>query len=634
MKSDKKGQSMTLIILASCGFLVLVGIITLITLHYIEKLSEPEYQAQFKSRVGSMGIWGWLAVLGIQIIQIVIAFIPGEPIEIFAGVLYGTFGGLVVCLVGCAIASAIIFKLSKKFGRLLLNRFFGVKKVKGWRWIQDNQKIEMIIFILFFIPGTPKDMLTYVVGVSDLKLSKFIKISSLARIPSILSSAMVGSAMRQGEWEISIAVFILTGIVGLVGLRCRNRMIDFCRSFENRGNKNMKAQCLDFIETVHIEKLYPLIFCRLHFERQIDIDRLKYAVRQTLLTVPQILYSYDLKTGKWIDKGHTVDKVFACSDTDMGNDWYWDLQTEPQLKIHVCRNQTNDVLTIGISHILCDGAGFLQYLYLLSHCYNHKEPAVLQNQRDIKPILDTIDIGMASKHSPSPRPAVALPFDQSSAMSYCLTRTIEEPDFIEARRRAKASNCTINDLFLTAYARVVTSILKTDSIVLPCPADLRRFGDLADSLTIANMTGMYKPWITVKPDECFEATLRRVHSEMARLKSSYSCFMGVPLLRFFYNKLPLFLSNAVVKKHYTISPISYSNLGVIEDEQLTFTGNRINHCFLTGAYRYSPDFQLFVSTYRNTCTLNCTLIGSDRRKEMGLDILEQVKCEIAEWLKS
>jgi NRPS condensation-like uncharacterized protein/uncharacterized membrane protein YdjX (TVP38/TMEM64 family) len=635
MKSTKRDKSMTHIILASFGFLALVVIITLALLPYIEKLSEPEYQAQFKSRVESMGFKGLLAIFGIQILQIVIAFIPGEPIEILAGVLYGTFGGLVLCLVGCAIASTIIFTLSKKSGKPLLNRFFGEEKVKDWQWIHDKKKIETITFILFFIPGTPKDMLTYVVGISDLKLSNFIVISTLARIPSILSSCMVGATIRQGKWEISIAVFVLTGIIGLVGIRYKNRMIDFCQSFANRGNRNMKAQCLDFMETVHIEKLYPLIFCHLHFEKHIDIDRLKYAVQQTLLTVPQILCSYDLKKGRWIDKGYTVDKVFICSDTDIGNDWCWDLQTEPQLKIHVCRNKTNNVLTIGISHILCDGTGFLQYLYLLSYCYNHKDPpAALQNQRDIKPLLDSIDIRTTHKIIPSFNKTVELPFDKSGDIPFCLTRTIEKTDFLEMRRKTKVSNCTINDVFLTVYARVVTRVLETDSIVLPCPVDLRRFWKSADTLTIANMTGIYKLRIIVKPDKCFETTLLQVHKEMAQLKASYDCFIGMPLLHLLYNKVPLFFLNRIAKKYYTILPISYTNLGVIEDEKLTFDGNRMNHCFLTGTYRYSPDFQLSVSTYRNTCTLNCTLIGSDRRKEIGLNLLEQVKVEIAEWLKS
>mgnify|MGYP002589264205 CR=1 FL=1 len=107
---------------------------------------------------------GLLVVLGIQILQVVIAFIPGEPVEIFSGALYGTVGGLLICLSGCMIASTIIFALSKRYGKPLFYSLFSKEKVQGWKWLQDSRKCSMVTFILFLIPGTPKDMLTYIVG--------------------------------------------------------------------------------------------------------------------------------------------------------------------------------------------------------------------------------------------------------------------------------------------------------------------------------------------------------------------------------------------------------------------------------------------------------------------------------------
>ena len=76
----------------------------------------------------------------------------------------------------------------------------------------------MVTFILFLIPGTPKDMLTYIVGVTDMSVWKFIGISTFARIPSVLSSTIIGSTMRQGEWKVSLIVFLVTGIIGIVGI--------------------------------------------------------------------------------------------------------------------------------------------------------------------------------------------------------------------------------------------------------------------------------------------------------------------------------------------------------------------------------------------------------------------------------
>jgi len=224
---DKKTRNRVIVYCTLfCG--LVIGI-TVILLPYFQRLSEPEFQASIQNWINRIGIWGVLLIFAIQVLQIVIAFIPGEPVEILAGALYGTLGGLAICLAGCVFASTVIFALSKRFGKELLYRLFGKEKTTNWKWLQDNQKSEMVTFILFFIPGTPKDMLTYIVGVTEMSVKKFIAISTLARIPSIFSSTMIGSAMRQGDWKMSLIVFLITGIVGIVGIGFKDKIIDFCR---------------------------------------------------------------------------------------------------------------------------------------------------------------------------------------------------------------------------------------------------------------------------------------------------------------------------------------------------------------------------------------------------------------------
>ena len=181
-------------------FVGLIVGITVVLFPYIERLSDPQSQNDIEALLEKMGVMGFLVVLGIQILQVVIAFIPGEPVEIFSGALYGTVGGLLICLSGCVIASTIIFALSKRYGKPLLYSLFRKKKCRGrGKWLQDSRKCSMVTFILFLIPGTPKDMLTYIVGVTDMSVWKFIGISTFARIPSVLSSTIIGSTMRQGN---------------------------------------------------------------------------------------------------------------------------------------------------------------------------------------------------------------------------------------------------------------------------------------------------------------------------------------------------------------------------------------------------------------------------------------------------
>ena len=250
MKDTKKKRR---IFIALLLIFLVIGL-TALLFPFMRRLSNPQELEAFQARVAQIGIAGPLAVLGIQILQIIIAFIPGEPVELLAGALYGALPGLLICLTGCVLASTVIFLLSKRFGKRFLTHFFSQEKIDTWRWLQDNEKIDLVVFLLFLIPGTPKDMLTYVVGITDMKVSKFIGLSTFARIPSVLSSTMIGSAMWQGQWKISLIVLLLTGALGVAGILSKQRVLTFCRSFTRHHTAGPKNQSPDVQDPARHEK--------------------------------------------------------------------------------------------------------------------------------------------------------------------------------------------------------------------------------------------------------------------------------------------------------------------------------------------------------------------------------------------
>ncbi|WMJ87679.1 TVP38/TMEM64 family protein [Anaerocolumna sp. MB42-C2] len=230
-KNKKSINKLTIIILI---FFLLMFVLGLISLPYLNLLSEPKSQQTLKAWVTSFGIGGWFLILSMQIIQILIAFIPGEPIEILAGVLYGGFGGLFLCLFGCTLASSCVFMLSKNFGTPLVAKLFNKNKLEAFAFVKDTKKLEIIVFILFIIPGTPKDMLTYVAGTSPMKLAQFLAISTFARFPSIVSSTFIGSTLRNGQWETAALIFALTAILGVLGIKYQEHMVGFCKRLGQR----------------------------------------------------------------------------------------------------------------------------------------------------------------------------------------------------------------------------------------------------------------------------------------------------------------------------------------------------------------------------------------------------------------
>lgn len=204
------------------SIIIIIAIIAIIVYLFplVMNLSTPEGQANFKEKVEESGIWGMMALFGLQVAQIFLFIVPGEPIEILSGMCYGWFWGTIFILISSCIISTIIFLLVKKFGRKFVYDFCDRKKVikiEKNKLFQNPKKIEMILLILYLIPGTPKDLFAYVSGLLPIKTLPFILISTFARLPSVISSTLAGQNLALGDWKMSIilygAVFIIVGII-------------------------------------------------------------------------------------------------------------------------------------------------------------------------------------------------------------------------------------------------------------------------------------------------------------------------------------------------------------------------------------------------------------------------------------
>ncbi len=123
------------------------------------------------------------------------------------------FGGMLVIFLGAFISSVIIFYAVRKFGKSFIYSFVSkekIEKLENSKLLSDQKKLDMILFILFFIPGTPKDLFVYIAGLLPIKPLKFFAISTFARFPSIISSTIAGSSLVEGNWTAIIMTYILT----------------------------------------------------------------------------------------------------------------------------------------------------------------------------------------------------------------------------------------------------------------------------------------------------------------------------------------------------------------------------------------------------------------------------------------
>ena len=204
-------------------FLLFAGLVTVFIgrpmLRFVE---EPDL---FRNWVDEHGIGGRLLFLGMVIFQVFFAIIPGEPLEIGAGYAFGTIEGTLLCLAGTTIGGILVFLLVRKIGVRLVEVFFPIEKIRSLWFLRTSKRRNFLTFLLFFIPGTPKDLLCYFVGLTDMKLSTWICITSVARIPSIVTSTIGGDALGEEKYVLAIVAFAITAVVSVVGILIYQKII-------------------------------------------------------------------------------------------------------------------------------------------------------------------------------------------------------------------------------------------------------------------------------------------------------------------------------------------------------------------------------------------------------------------------
>ena len=193
-------------------FLTVAWVIGRPIIRFVQK---PEL---FRAWVDEHGIWGNLAFLGMMFLQVVIAVIPGEPLEIGAGYAFGFWEGTLLCMLGIFLGSAAVFLLVRRFGTHLVEVFFDKKKIHSLKFLQESKKRDLLIFFVMFIPGTPKDLLSYFAGLTDIKLGRWLVISTIARLPSVITSTIGGNAVGEQNYLFAVLVFAGTLAVSALGL--------------------------------------------------------------------------------------------------------------------------------------------------------------------------------------------------------------------------------------------------------------------------------------------------------------------------------------------------------------------------------------------------------------------------------
>ncbi len=198
------------------GILVLFVALTVALWSYIAQFTSQEGTDRLTDIVRDSGPLGIGILLLAQLLQVVIAFIPGEVVQIAAGALYGPLWGTVIVLVGACLSTMLIYTLVRRLGMPFVSKVVPEDIQKKLGFVSDSSRLDFIVFLLFLIPGLPKDIITYVVALTAIRPARFFLLSTVGRAPGVIVSSFAGYSLAEGEWLILLAIGIVAVAIILV----------------------------------------------------------------------------------------------------------------------------------------------------------------------------------------------------------------------------------------------------------------------------------------------------------------------------------------------------------------------------------------------------------------------------------
>lgn len=208
------------------AFLALMVVIMVLLWPYIHEVFEPGGLSRVIDDVRNAGPLGFLILLAMQFMQIVVAFIPGEVVQMAAGMMYGPWLGAAVILLGCIISSAFVFAVVHRLGAPFVQDMVPTKYLDKFRASEESGKLSIVVFILFLIPAMPKDTFTYLVPLTNMRMRDFLILSNVGRIPGIVISTYAANGLVDGNITQSIIIFAVVAVIAIVAIVFRDKIMN------------------------------------------------------------------------------------------------------------------------------------------------------------------------------------------------------------------------------------------------------------------------------------------------------------------------------------------------------------------------------------------------------------------------
>ncbi|MBQ9075055.1 MAG: TVP38/TMEM64 family protein [Mogibacterium sp.] len=191
----------------------------------------PEFIMQYKGYAAAV-------LTGIQILQVIICIIPGQPIQLAASYLFGVLKGYLISISGAFIGAFIAFYIARALGKDSLEAIFGEEKVNDYHRKLNSGKGLTAVLLIYLIPGVPKDLVAYVAGISDMRLRPFLIVSTIGRSPGMLGSLLTGYFISSRNYAAIGVLAVVTAVILIICFVKRKQLVAMLDDLEKKDEQN------------------------------------------------------------------------------------------------------------------------------------------------------------------------------------------------------------------------------------------------------------------------------------------------------------------------------------------------------------------------------------------------------------
>jgi len=409
-----------------------------------------------------------------------------------------------------------------------------------------------------------------------------------------------------------------------------------------KGVKRYRAEVWDKVQLCYKEYNDHQLHCVIYINGILDVEYIKQAVLLSIELIP-LLGSRFVK-GKF---RAYWEKVTSFSENDVFtykesmkpneeiNQFLISKTNElsgPQFMVKLIRNSNKDALCVIINHMVCDGASFKEFIYLLSSLYTKLKDGTYNpydykiGSRSSKKIysnfnlFERMKILLLTNENSKNENKYCFPIGKGQLMRepFILKYKLSQERFCKLKEYSKKNSVTINDIVVTAYFRALYKILnlgQSESLTIPSMVDLRRYIPDKETIGICNHSSMIMFSINMEPEESFVTTLQKVNKEMLKKKENYPGLNGLIVLNTLFKILPFSMAVKQFKKHFVNPLICITNIGIIDSNKLVFDNTPLEDAFITSSIKQPPYFQLAFSSFNSSITFCVNLFGTENDKE-------------------